>query len=692
MPTKTMIKADSQTAHGQPEQTRNVGTRLLRVRAKTVNEEQRSVEAVLATENPVTTIDWRDMKYVDEVLQIERGEYGEQVPMLDSHNRYELKDIIGSVRDIRMEKGELVGTLHFSDDPDGDRAFRKMSGGHLTDVSVGFQILERTRIPKGETAMINGKSYKAEARGMHVITGWRLFEVSAVAIGADQYSKIRGQQCPQPQEIDIMTTEEKARLEAEEKKRQAQATPPPPEPTKVEPVDQDAIRAEAVKAYRDRVKAIEALAGDDVPQEKVREAIDKDMSVEQATKLFLDSVRAARAEALNTGPDIHIKQKRESVDHLGAALRMRAGLKYEPKKNMTEDQKREWELIAEDAEKFTSMTQLDLCREALRIKGLDYHSGSAVEIVRRAFSFGDMLPAFTNSISAALMQEYDQVPDVTPEFTSEVDVPNFKVNERIIGTMKNGMRLLPRGGEAVHQDIQADAEEYKVASFASQEQITFEDIVDDNLDYLSREPMRLAADAKDVKVDLVFSILLGNPTMRDGSALWHTSNHGNYATTGSDLADSTLQAGIAAMWKQKDNGKPVQARPVTLLVDPTKVFTAAVLAGSAERTTTSGNLNPIDAINPLRVLADSRIGLGVNNPLTGAAVSGAADNWFLFANPRRHPTIEVGFLSGTGRAPEVRFFELSQGRWGIGYDVRLNVGVKALDWRAMYKATGASSG
>ena len=37
----------------------------------------------------------------------------------------------------------------------------------------------------------------------------------------------------------------------------------------------------------------------------------------------------------------------------------------------------------------------------------------------------------------------------------------------------------------------------------------------------------------------------------------------------------------------------------------------------------------------------------------------------------------------------MRSFVLDKGRWGIGWDVKMDVGAKALDFRALYKSDGA---
>jgi hypothetical protein len=51
--------------------------------------------------------------------------------------------------------------------------------------------------------------------------------------------------------------------------------------------------------------------------------------------------------------------------------------------------------------------------------------------------------------------------------------------------------------------------------------------------------------------------------------------------------------------------------------------------------------------------------------------------------------VRVGYLSGTGRAPQIRRFVLDKGQWGIGWDIVMDIGVMADDYRGLYKSAGA---
>ena len=86
----------------------------------------------------------------------------------------------------------------------------------------------------------------------------------------------------------------------------------------------------------------------------------------------------------------------------------------------------------------------------------------------------------------------------------------------------------------------------------------------------------------------------------------------------------------------------------------------------------------------LQIRSDSRIENGVIDPTTETLRSGSATRWMLAADPNRVPTITLAFLAGTGRVPQTRNFVLDRGQWGMGWDIKFDIGVGALGYRGLY--------
>jgi len=96
-----------------------------------------------------------------------------------------------------------------------------------------------------------------------------------------------------------------------------------------------------------------------------------------------------------------------------------------------------------------------------------------------------------------------------------------------------------------------------------------------------------------------------------------------------------------------------------------------------------GTRNPVQDEN-LTLVSDSRLSNGVTDPATETAQTGSATDWYV-ASSMGH-TIEVAYLRGTGRAPQVRRKVLDDGEWGVSFDVKMDIGAKALDYLAMNKS------
>lgn len=170
-------------------------------RPATLNEAERSVEVVASTEDPAIVMDWELWRPVREVLLMSGCQIpaAGRVPLLDSHNRDRVADVLGSFREIRVEQGpdgpQLAGKNVFSATEDGEKPFQKVVEGHVTDVSIGYEVIAYQEVKENQTAEIEGRMFEGPLR---VTTQWRLFELSLCPIGADSKAKIRADQANKP--------------------------------------------------------------------------------------------------------------------------------------------------------------------------------------------------------------------------------------------------------------------------------------------------------------------------------------------------------------------------------------------------------------------------------------------------------------------------------------------------------------
>ena len=706
-------------------------TRTMQVRAQTVDEAKRSVEAVVSTDAPATVFDFERFDFIDEILIPKGANLPEQVPLLETHDRSSIDSVLGSVRQLRAGAHEVTGHVVFGTDERSDLAFQKVREGHLTDVSVGYSVEPGgfLDIPPEGSAVVDGRKFTAGAqRTLRVTTRWNVREVSMVPVGADQNAKVRDRKPKQEFVImkmnkrvkdflasrglaDDATTAETiafvATLSREDQDEVKRLSALPDEPvaqvvrTEPTPVDEAAIRKQAAEDERARINTIRALGeAGRASEEAIQKHIDDGSTVEEA-RLAINKSRNDKITPPVGGnpPDIIIKQgPKNGARALAAGLLIRSG-NSDPTKIRVGPDERECfsEQDADLGHKFRQLTLLDICREAARNGGAIVHATTdRVEVMRAAVSSGELTAIFTAVANARLLQSYQEADDTTV-WVSETDVPDFKTNERVLLGKSANLSKLARGKEADDASIGADVESYRIARYAKKFAVDEQDIFDDNFGAFTQIPGQLGAAAARLRPDLVYSILLANAALGKDSVALFNATHNNTGTGA--LSITTLEALAVLLAQQSQDGAILNLRPRFLITPVDLWFTAENILGSATRvlstagdtdqTLREGVNNPI-ARQGIIPIHDDRIGAnGVTDPVDGTAYTGDATRHYLAAAPNLAPTIEVAYLAGTGRSPQLRSFNLSQGKWGIGWDINLDIGAKALDFRGLVHSTGA---
>lgn len=348
--------------------------------------------------------------------------------------------------------------------------------------------------------------------------------------------------------------------------------------------------------------------------------------------------------------------------------------------------------IMEAAHKYSDLSAVDLCREACRLDGKNPGHGRS-ETIQAAFSGSSLTNIFTTNVNAILLTSYMEAPDTTVGWVTEAEVADFKTQERPRVEVGPGLAKLPRGGEADDASYEDNAESYKIARYAKKFTVDEQDIIDDSLGALSDIPNKFGQAAARLRPDLVYAILLGNPTLAATARALFNTTDANLGNT-SALAAPTLKVAIAAMQNIRENDVNLNLTASHLIVPPALRFTAKELVSSAEiivarggttdLTVERGSRNVLTDEN-LTIVSDSRLENGVTDPASGTTHSGSATTWFL-ASVMAH-LIEVGYLRGTGRAPRVRSGTLDKGSYGMWWDVSMDIGAKALDWKGLRKTT-----
>ena len=303
----------------------------LRILPETLKEDagETIVTAVITSEKACEVVDWERWELVNEMLLMDGCVMPEtkQIPLLDSHQRFQISNIKGSVRNLRIEGTDLVGDVHF--DTEAKNEIRLVKDGHLTDLSAGYRISpdETVEIPpqKEVQVVLNGKIINIKNNDMKkrllARTKWWIKEGSLVAIGADDTAKFRSElQDKNPPRIRAEDADFENRInEIVDKKIQKitinskGVNQMPPKEGEELTIDQ---RAELEVNRQLEIKGVAELYGkqykhgDAKLKEAVEAAIKGKHSVEQFKSHLLDNFDSTKAPA-TPGVDLSESEKRE---------------------------------------------------------------------------------------------------------------------------------------------------------------------------------------------------------------------------------------------------------------------------------------------------------------------------------------------------------------------------------------------
>lgn len=162
----------------------------------TLNRDNRTVQSVLATEDPVPIYDWRSGEVVDEVLLASGCRAESSTPLLRDHNQWTVLAMLGNVTGVKSSGDEVHGLLTFGRDLDNEAEgiWKRVDQGLLRSGSVGYfyERKDYETIPAGETRTIGGRTFTAsKERAKRIVKRWDLLEYSMVVVPADSRATLR---------------------------------------------------------------------------------------------------------------------------------------------------------------------------------------------------------------------------------------------------------------------------------------------------------------------------------------------------------------------------------------------------------------------------------------------------------------------------------------------------------------------
>jgi hypothetical protein len=654
----------------------------------TLDEATRSVEVIASTENPVSVMDYERWEVINEVLLM-RGcklPKNRQIPLLDTHQRYDTSAVIGSYREMKIENDKLIGRSFFSTVEKAESSYTKVKEGHLTDFSIGYKPLESVWIPANETQIVDGRSFTGPLK---VVTSWLPKELSACPIGADEDAKARSEYNQNYKEVNKM--EEKLRKFLEGRGLANSATEAEAwaflekldlrkdestQSVRTAPVDtksMDEARAEGARVEQARITEIRAMCGRFECADIADALITGNKGIDEARKAVMDYLDEAKTKEksgqreigffgeIRIGVDERDKFRSATED----ALMLRSGANVEKP--------------APGAEELRGYSLVEMARMALKYSNQN-SNGRPLEMVGRALTTSDFPYLLANVANKSLFQGWNTQTETWNQWCATGQVSDFKQNYSVRISESSDLDEIPEDTEYKYGKRTEAQETYQIATYGKIFALSRQVIINDDLNALTNIPQSHGEAAARKVGDVAYAVLTANAVMGDGVALFNAT-HSNIAVSG-DIAPpgiSTLAAAILAMGTQKDlqGLRRLNIRP-EFFIAPRALEGVSEVFFKSEKF--SDNSTPA---------TDSTFASSRTNPYSGTYFkriyeSRLDDNspayWYLAA--QKGKTVTVFFLNGV-QAP---YMETKQG-WtvdGVEYKVRIDVGAKALDWRGLY--------
>lgn len=642
--------------------------RAARFAPSTFDAAARTVEVVFTTGADVPRRDWwtgesfvERLRVTPEAVDLSRLNAG--APVLDTHQSWELQNVIGVVERAWIADGEGRALIRFSDRPEVQPIIADVRSGIIRNISAGYWVQEWQVT---EATATSAKIKEA--------TRWMPGELSLVPVPADAGAQMRGAQPnpnpnrgPAPHNPETRMSESTT-PDAPAPETAPAATPPAP-----------AQRQAPAAATLAEIEGIAQRAG-----------LGADWTLAQLrTGATLDQVRDAAIDA-------------------GAALR---AAPVRPAAQVTRDEGETARAAAEGwllhrmapaqhalqgpAEAARGMSLLDLARESLERAGVRTRGMIPSEVARAALGLpgqragatpSDFPVLLSNVQQKRLLSAYGVNPRNFDRWARRRDLPDFKITQVAELGIAPALKQITAQGNIEYGLMGEAGEQWQLARYARNVALSYVAIANDDLSGFQSIPTGFATAAANLENALVYSILGANPVMSDGVALFSASRSVAYTDPATGLpataAASNTTSGALSVdnWsalrtliiRQRDaSGQQNMVMPTVLIV-PTELEAAALALFSGiivpTAPTTAG-------VNPWRGSVEVVPSQFLTDP----------NDWFgsVAAGSGVEP-VEYGYELGAGGPQLTSYTDPDVD--GMVFSCRHSFGAKAVTWRTIARS------
>lgn len=630
-----------------------IETRKATFTPSTINAEKRTVELVWSTGAKVLRTSWGEGQFYEELdmkgVKLDRLNNG--APFLADHDGYNALRVYGVVESARVANGQGVAVVRFDtaeNDPDADKLFRKIANGIVQNVSVGYR-----------THKIEKVAAEGEKIPTYRVTSWTPFEISAVAMGADDGAGFRS----------TSTNKEQGMFKRQKFQQQEDGAGGGGSPS-----------SEITRVERQRCAGImHAVRAAGLEPKFAERLIEGGVALDQARNQIIDEL-AKRSDEIPT--ESHVRGDYGSgaritggetagekfVRGASAWIFEKAGI------SVVEQAKKRgvkgFEKVDLDGAEFRGMSMLDIARESLerngvRTRGMSRQNLIGAALTTRAGS-GDFPILLEDAMGKVLLGAYAIQDDTWSKFCKTEMVPDFRASPRYRVGSFGTLPVVPEFGEYEDRPI-PDGSKLSIATETRGGIINLsrQALINDDLSSFADLATRHGRSAKLTIESEVYALLAQNsglgPTV--GSNPFFHSSNGNVGTS-SALSVTGIDEDATKMNMQQDisGNDYLDLRPAILVVH-------AKLRGAANVV----NDSQFDVDAGAALQKPNRV-RGLFREVVSSPRVASETRRYLFADPSIAPAIVVAFLEGSGPGP---YLETKDG-WRVdGTEWKVRIDAKA---------------
>lgn len=291
--------------------------------------------------------------------------------------------------------------------------------------------------------------------------------------------------------------------------------------------------------------------------------------------------------------------------------------------------------------------------------------------LQEALTTSDFPSLFGDVLDRQLLANYREYPTSYREFVRVSTVPDFRTVKRFALDGGEGqLEAVPEKTEYPAGVVDDKVDSFSVVKYGRRFHLSWETLVNDDLDAFRSLPERLARGAR--RSEQKFATQLYVDANGPHASLY-TGGFANIVTANPVLSIAALQTAMTVLAAQTDtDGEPIFFETVTLVVPPALEITARnILDALTLEVTEAGGTSNQKVITKNWMAGRVKLVVDPYIPIVASSANGNT-SWYLFGNPNDgRPALEMGFLRGHDAPALFRKLPDAQriGGTGVGDDM-----------------------